>query len=125
MAKTTTKTAPKTLAAKKGTPAKPATREPRAKKEGLRKAQIRILAALTKAKSPLTRKEIAEKAPCDLANTVELIGSKDTDKRAANDEKHFPCLLTLKFVKDTEDEEKGTVYSITPAGKTALAAASK
>jgi hypothetical protein len=115
--------------AKKGTPKKgtaaPVTREPRAKKEGLRKPQVRILAALAKAKTPLTRNEIAEKATCDKAWLNSWIGSKNPEIRAKNDKAEFPCLLTLKLVKDNEDEEKGTVYIITPAGKAALAAASK
>ena len=106
--------APKT--AKKAAPAA----TPATKKDGLRKGQVRILEFLAKAKHPAPRKTIAEKAPVDLANCVELIGSPDAEKRAANDVKHFPCLLSLGLVKEGEDEEHGRVYSITDKGRKAL-----
>lgn len=100
---------------------------PRAKKEGLRKPQVRILAYLNKQATPKTRKEISEKAPVDAACCVEYIGSSDVETRKKNDERKFPSLLTLGHVKLGQPAEEGgaDVYSITPAGKKALAAAEK
>lgn len=86
------------------------------KKDGLRKAQVRILQYLSKAKSAQPRKVIAEKAPCDLANCTELLGSHDATKRAENDAKHFPSLVTLKAVKVNVTEDQGVTYEITATG---------
>lgn len=92
-----------------------------AKKEnGLRKPQLRILAALKKAKGALTRAEISEKAPVDVAACVEYIGSHDDATRKANDKKHFPSLVSLGLVKFGMPEEGGAVcYEITAAGRKA------
>lgn len=117
------KTAKAAKPAKKA--AKKADKAPRARKEGLRNPQVRILKALSKGKS-LTRAEIAEKAPVDVATCVEYIGSHDDAKRIANDKKHFPSLLTLKYVKAEQHDEGGhdvVRYAITAAGKAALAKA--
>jgi predicted transcriptional regulator with HTH domain len=91
------------------------------KRGGLRKPMVRILKALSKAKAPLTRSEIAEKAPCDVAGCVEWIGSSDADVRKANDTKHFPSLITLGLVKIDTTADGHTAYTITAKGK-ALAA---
>jgi outer membrane biosynthesis protein TonB len=123
------KVAAKKVEAKKAPVKKPAAskkakatspKEPRAKKEGLRKPQVRILAALRKANKPLTRSEISEKAPADLAWMNSWIGSNDDSIRAENDKK-FPSLLSLKMVKfaAAEDESK-TAYEITAIGRKAL-----
>jgi hypothetical protein len=106
--------------AKKAKDAKPAP----VKKNGLRKAQERILKVLANAKGPMTRAEIAEKAPCDVAGCTEWIGSPDPVKREANDAKMgFKSLITLKYVKDAERQEEGKrkahVYTIMAAGKKA------
>jgi hypothetical protein len=94
------------------------------KKEGLRKAQVRILKALLKAGRALTRKELAEKAPVDVAACVEYVGSSDPDRRAANDTKHFPSLVTLGYVRFGNPEEAGgTCYEITAKGRAAAAKA--
>ena len=118
--KVTAKKAPvkKPAASKKAKATSP--KEPRAKKEGLRKPQVRILAALRKANKPLTRAQIAEKAPADLAWMNSWIGSNDDSIRAENDKK-FPSLLFLKMVKfaAAEDESK-TAYEITAIGRKAL-----
>lgn len=118
--KKATKTAPAKKAAKKG--AKTETK-PREKKDGLRKPQLRILAALAK-RDNLTRAQIAEKAPVDVATCVEYIGSHDDAIRLANDEKHFPSLLTLGLVKAKQVDVEGRnviQYSITAKGRTAVA----
>lgn len=93
------------------------------KKGGLRTAQVRILKLLSK-KDLLPRNIIAEKAPVDVANCVELIGSHDPDKRAANDVKHFPSLITLGLVRAEQHDVKGRdtiLYRITPKGKSEVA----
>lgn len=100
----------------------------RARKDGLRKAQIRILQLLSKASNPLTRPEIAKKAPCDLANCTELIGSHNDDVRKANDAKHFPSLRSLGFVRvEVHDIDGKDVFhhSITATGRKALEKALK
>lgn len=130
--------AAKKTATKKKTPAKKkATGAPRAKKDGLRKPQIRILKTLSKNSKPLTRSEIADKAPVDVATCVEYLGSDDDSVRKANDKKHFPSLVTLGFVKATDGSPKKgkdgtfsdnagpTEYSITATGRKALEAAGK
>lgn len=89
-----------------------------AKKTGLRSPQWRILTCLAKAKAPMSRKQISEKANVDLAFCTEYLGSNDPEKRAANDAKQFPSLITLGHVKFGNDEEsKGTVYELTAKGR--------
>ena len=88
----------------------------------LRKEQVRILAALAKANKPLTRKEIAEQAPCDRAWTNMWLGAHNPDIRARNDEE-FPSLLSLGYVVENDGERDGRqawVYEITVAGRDAL-----
>lgn len=123
--------APVTSAPKAAKPAKaskgktkPAPKKTESKKEtnpGLRKPQIRILAALSKGK-PMTRAMIAEKSPVDVASCVEYLGSHDPDVRKANDTKHFPSLITLGLVKFANGEEFGGVtYEISAKGRDAYA----
>lgn len=125
--KASKKAAPKKAAAKKATKKEGVGR---AKKEGLRNPQVRILAALAK-HGEMTRAAIAEKAPVDVATCVEYVGSDDEAKRLANDKKHFPSLVSLGFVKqdwypNKETDAQGpTHYTITAAGKKALEAAKK
>jgi len=115
--------AAKAKAAKKApvkkAPAAKAEKVPAAKKDGLRKPQLRILQALASTKAVgMTRGEIAAKAPVDVAGCTEWIGSSDAAKRAANDAKHFPSLITLGFVKlGTPAEGGADYYSITAAGR--------
>lgn len=108
---------------------KEATGVGRPKKEGLRKPQVRILAALKKANRGLSRAEIAEKAPVDVATCVEYIGSLDQAKREANDVKMgWKSLISLKYVKQAASEQedaRGAYYTITEAGKSALEKAEK
>lgn len=92
-----------------------------AKKEGLRAPQVRILAALKKSGKAMTRNQLSEKAPVDLAMCTEYIGSTDADKRKANDAKHFPSLISLGYVKFGNGEDAGgTVVEITKSGIKAL-----
>ena len=85
-------------------------------KPTLRAAQVRILAALTKADKPMTRAEIAEAAKCDLAGLTEWLGSSDPEKRKANDTKWFPSLLSRKLVT-AKDTDGGTGYTLTAKGR--------
>lgn len=133
MAKTATSTAaPKKPAAPKASPKKsPAAAAPTEggtpgakKKDGLRNPQIRILQCLAKLDKAMTRAELSEKAPVDVATCVEYLGSHDPDKRAANDAKHFPSLLTLGYVKLEEHDVDGKnvrMYAITANGRKAVA----
>jgi hypothetical protein len=82
----------------------------------LRTAQVRIIAAMAKAPEPMTRKEIAEAAECDLAGLTEWVGSSDPKKRAANDKRWFPSLLSSKLVT-AKDADGTTVYTITAKGR--------
>jgi hypothetical protein len=103
----------------KAAPAATATRE---KKDGLRKGQARILRYLAKAPNGADRNLISAKAPCDLANCVELIGSHDPEKRALNDVKHYKSLISLGYVKAEAKEVDGRtkiIYTATAAGKKA------
>lgn len=79
----------------------------------------------------MTRTEIADKAPVDVAMCTEYLGSDDETKRKQNDAKHFPSLLTLGLIKAfppavvEEAGRQGSTYQITAAGKTALVKADK
>jgi outer membrane biosynthesis protein TonB len=100
----------------------------RPKKDGLRKPQVRILAALNKATRGLTRAEIAAKAEVDLATMTSYIGSDDETIRARLDKIKFPSLLTLKYMKPAAAEKEDTragYYTITASGKAALEKATK
>lgn len=131
-----TKKTMSTAAKKAPTPKATAKPEPSSnghKKEGLRAPQVRILQALSKAKSPLTRKQISEKAPCDLAFLTEYMGSQDDEIRAKNDAKMM-SLRSLGYVKvefnlsspaTGSKGREGAAYSITLKGKTALLKAQK
>lgn len=118
------KVAPKPVAKAKGKAAAKKAPVTRAKKEGLRKPQVRILQCLSKGKE-MSRADISEKAPVDVAACVEYLGSDDAAVRKANDAKHFPSLISLGFVTHkaypTEAGGEGpTMYQITAKGRTAL-----
>lgn len=137
---TATKTATTTKGKKdKKETTKPATeRKPRARKEGLRSFQVRILKCLAKAKGPLTRTQISEKAPAHPTNQTNLwgIGLVDPDKRKEAEKKtQIPSLLTLGFVRERmipgelndkgEEGRKERVYEITASGRKAMEKAIK
>jgi hypothetical protein len=108
-------------AAKPSKGSKPAPAKTGKVSTGLRKPQIRILEALAKAKKPMSRKEISEKAPVDLAFCTEYVGSHDEDVRKKNDAK-FPCLITLGMVKYAPSgDATGGHYEITDKGRKAVA----
>jgi hypothetical protein len=124
------KAAPKAekKAAAKKTPAKAAKTDKtpkteRAKKDGLRKPQERILKFLLKKPDGQNRNQISAGAPCDLANCVELLGSHDPVKREANDAKHYPSLLSLGYIKAEQHEategRDQIIYKLTAAGRKA------
>lgn len=122
MSEITTTTAPKTEVKKTvaKTAQKADAKASTSGKPGLRKPQYRILKCLAKSPKPLTRAQIAEKAPVDQAACVEYIGSHDGDIRKANDAKHFPSLVSLGLVKHEQHDVDGrdvVVYMITAKGK--------
>ena len=77
---------------------------------------MRVLAALAKAKEPLTRAEISTKAKTDLACLTEYIGSSDAKTRPKNDKTKFKSLLSFGYVKASDGDE-ATVYTITASGR--------
>lgn len=115
----------KPKAAKK--PVKPsANGKPRARKEGLRLPQVRILKVLTTAKGPMTRAKITDKVSQGDKPTATgySLGSTDASllKRYAK-ECGYPSLLLLGFARQVEldiDGKKETSYEITAAGRKAL-----
>lgn len=116
--KTTTNT-PKAQETKATTAGSTATAP--AKKAGLRKPQVRILALLAKSKKALTRRQISEGATVDNAFCTEYLGSNDGEVRARNDSK-FKSLRTLGLIKaeSSGDEKDTTVYTITAKGREGL-----
>lgn len=138
MAKKTVAPAP-TSGKKKGKKA-PAVREThesngvgRAKKEGMRKAQVRILRALGKAGVPLSKLQICEKVAKEFPTAAKFtawmtdpIGGADPEARKVAEEKNgYPSLLTLKYIRSLKSQsEEGdrevTVYEITALGKKTL-----
>lgn len=117
---------------KKTTTTVKAERAPRATKEGLRKPQIEILRALSKAKKPLTRPEIAVASEVDGTKIGDYAGPRPADRtEAARARYPFPCLVELKLVKAessrpaTDGGRTQNVYTITAAGKAALVKADK
>lgn len=119
--KKTAKKAPVKKVTKKA-PVKKATTTKR-EKGGLRKPQIRVLGVLKDGK-PKTRQQISEKGNVDLAMLTSYIGGHDEDRREKNDQKVCVSLLTLKYVTFAPlEEDNKTLYTITAAGKKAIAAA--
>lgn len=107
-------------AAKKKPTKKASSKAPVKKVEGLRKPQVRILEFLSKCKGGQDRKTIAAKAPVDYATLTEYVGSANPEKRAENDTKHFPSLITLKYVKVEKEDVDGKdvlLFSITALGR--------
>jgi hypothetical protein len=105
---------------------KPKKTSPKTAKGELRIPQIRILEFLSSLKGEgRTRKEISEGAPCDLAWTVEWLGSHDPEKRVKNDTKSngFPSLVSLNYVRvEIEPLETKSIvrYFITEEGEGSL-----
>lgn len=104
---------------------------PRAKKDGLRKPQVRALAALAKLKEGQTlgRAGLSDAAKIDPAWVSATVGSADAESRAACEARNgYKCLITLGFAKSKVIDVEGkkeAAYSITPAGRKALEKALK
>ncbi len=105
--------------------AKPS-KKPRARKEGLRLPQVRILKALAGGKR-LTRAQIIEKITQNGKATAigDALGCKDPDLRKKRDASvGYKSLLSLGYVRQVEQDHDGhmeTVHEITAAGTKALA----
>src|SRR5581483_500587 len=86
----------------------------------LRKPQVRLLAALAKAKGPMTRGEMATAAKVDPSTVGDYAGPRPADRtEEAAARFPFPALDELKLVKATDD--RPFRYTITAAGRKALA----
>lgn len=125
-AATATKPASKKVATK---PA-PVEKTPRAiDPTRLRKPQLRLLEVLAKAKGPMNRHMLNEKANVDLAWISEYCGKLDPQKRAAADEKYnVRSFVTRGWAKVREIMVEGRgeiVWEITAQGKKALETARK
>lgn len=116
---TTTTTEPKAKKASKPK-AKPA---PAKNENKLRKPQAAILGVLAKAKGPMTRQAISDRAGYSSSVGVYAeIGWPDAKKRAKADKAH-PCLITLGWVREHDldvDGRKELGIEITAAGRKAL-----
>ncbi len=91
----------------------------------LRKPQVRILETLKTAKNGLVRKDISERSKVEYAWLCNWIGQPDNAARKDRETRWgITSLLTLKFVTVREgevDSKKAYIYTITDAGKNALA----
>jgi hypothetical protein len=95
----------------------------RAKKTGLRSRQVKVLAVLAKSKTPMSRRDIHEKDPSLPIHMLSAdLGAEDPAIRAANDKKDWVSLVTLEYVTVQKLEGEPLTYTITPAGRAALAA---
>jgi DNA-binding MarR family transcriptional regulator len=90
----------------------------------LRKPQIRILVVLSKAKSPLNRKMVAEAAKVNVAWCTEYLGSLDLEQNAKIKARTgYKTLIGYGYAKAKEVETEGkkqVVYEITESGRDAL-----
>lgn len=114
----------KTSAKKTSKKAESNGQEPRARKEGLRDAQVRIMKAMKDGKER-TRKEIADKSK-SVYNTVgDYLGPRPEGQSEETAAKWpFPTLVELGYLKTTTRDYNGRdviAYVITPKGKAAAA----
>lgn len=99
--------------------------KPRARKEGLRLPQVRILKALPAGRR-LSRAQIIEKITQDGKATAigDALGCKDPELRKARDASvGYKSLLSLGYAKQVDLDHDGraeTVYESTAAGRKAL-----
>jgi len=110
--------APPKRARKKVAPASKPEPVPKPKTD-LKPAQVKVLLALADGES-LTRKEIAEQSKVDNASLTGYLGSTDLEIREKNDTHFYPCLITLKLVKELRTDEGGrnvTRYMLTGLGR--------
>jgi hypothetical protein len=96
-------------------------RAPRAKKEGLRKAQVRILEVLKKVGVPLNRNDLMEKAKIDPAWLYHFVGPTKPETQARTGVKPLTDygFVKLGTVEVTDGKTENTV-AITAAGKQGL-----
>lgn len=92
----------------------------------LRKPQIRVLKALARARAPLSRAMLCERAEVDSAWIGDHVGKTDAVARTAREQlTGYPGLLTLGYceVRETDLYGDGSVvetsYVITAAGREA------
>ena len=130
---TATKTAPKKAAkngaskgkakSSKGGKGKATAVAPVRARKGLRDAQIRALLALSKAKGPLTKVELANVSPFDPTKTGVYIGPRAGESEITTARWPFPGLAdpALGYVRVRPNEAgAGTVCELTAAGRAAI-----
>lgn len=102
----------------KATPSTPSGRP----KKGLRDSQVRMLRVLVKEKRVLSKNDLTAKAEVAPSDMTKYLGSEDAVVRKRNDERWFPSLLTLKYVKSVRGgpEDKVEGYEVTALGRQAL-----
>jgi hypothetical protein len=66
---------------------------------GLQRSQVKTLLALAGLDKAAYRSEIEVVTGIDRQTLTKVLGCNDEDKRAANDEAYFPCLLTRGLIK--------------------------
>lgn len=99
-------------------------RRARREKEGLRDKQVDFLHVLAKAKGPLSRDTLCQRAKAHPTNvTLNALGSNNPEVRAAREKQiGYPSLITLGYVEVEEitiEDKKETVYRITDEGREA------
>ena len=107
---------------------------PEAPKSGLRKAQVRILQALAKAKGPLSKSRICDACAKEFPTAAKFqawmadpLGSLNPTVVAAAEARcGYRSLLSLRLVQHVEldiDGKSEDAYQLTAAGRKALAKA--
>mgnify|MGYP001573832044 CR=1 FL=1 len=114
--------APKAKARKKAPKAAKKTESGGANGE-LRPLQIRVLQALNRSSSPLSRTKLYDELGFKAQSGLnDVLGKNDLKARARADKEKYPCLLTLDMVELVELNIHGRaerVYQLTPKGKKA------
>jgi hypothetical protein len=85
----------------------------------LRKPQIRILKCLADGRAR-TKPQIVKDARVERGWCTSYLGSNDPEKRAYNDTREFPSLLTLGYIRSETVDAGGKdiyVYEITDKGR--------
>jgi hypothetical protein len=85
----------------------------------LRKPQIRILKCLADGRAR-TKPQIVKDARVERGWCTSYLGSNDPEKRAYNDAREFPSLLTLGYIRSEIVDAGGKdiyVYEITDKGR--------
>jgi hypothetical protein len=85
----------------------------------LRKPQIRILKCLADGRAR-TKPQIVKDARVERGWCTSYLGSNDPEKRAYNDAREFPSLITLGYIRSETVDAGGKdvyVYEITEKGR--------